>query len=117
MFYIFKRLLLGLTLFFTASAFLLLSYTTHRTTSSNRAQETEQSHKWKILMAMLVDAAPMEEARQGMMTGLKQAGLVEGRDYELIVQSAQGDMPTMNSIMDSAASKEFDMILTITTPA
>jgi ABC-type uncharacterized transport system substrate-binding protein len=117
MIYIFKRLLLGFTLLSAASAFLLLSDTSHRATHSDRAQEAEQHRKWKILMAMLVDAAPMEEARQGMMTGLKQAGLEEGRDYELLVQSAQGDMPTMNNIMDSAASKEFDMILTITTPA
>jgi len=34
--------------------------------------------------------------------GLRESGLVEGRDYELKVGNAQGDMPTLNTLIDAA---------------
>jgi ABC-type uncharacterized transport system substrate-binding protein len=43
--------------------------------------------------------------------------MVEGRDYELRVHNAQGDMPTLNSMIDAAVTSQADMIYTSTTPA
>ncbi len=59
----------------------------------------------------------MEETHHGMMEGLRQSGLVEGRDYEITTHNAQGDMATLNSILDTASSDRFDMVFTISTPA
>ncbi|MCI0413894.1 ABC transporter substrate-binding protein [bacterium] len=106
-----KRLLLGLILITIASSVLLLSDLHHRKSSS------KPTKKWRILLTLLVEAPPMEEAHQGMMEGLRQSGLVEGQDFEVVVRNAQGDMPTLNSILDTAAVEKTDMIFTITTPA
>jgi len=43
--------------------------------------------------------------------------LVEGRDYELKVGNAQGDLPTLNTLIDAALTAQADMVYTITTPA
>ncbi len=75
------------------------------------------SKKWKIHLVMLVEAPPMEEAREGIMEGFKQSGLIEGRDFEMTMRNAQGDMPTLISIMDSVVVDKSDMVMTITTPA
>lgn len=109
---VFKRLLLGLILIAFASSILLFS-DLHR----RKHHPTTHAKKWRILLAMLVDAPPMEEAYEGMREGLRQSGLVEGHDFELIVRNAQGDMPTLNSIMDSGTDPKIQMVFTITTPA
>ncbi len=108
---IFKRLLLGLILIALASSVLLFS------DLRRRKRSTHPTKKWTILLAMLVEAPPMEEAHQGMREGLKQTGLVEEQDFEIIVRNAQGDMPTLNSILDSGTDEKIDMVFTITTPA
>ena len=115
---VFKRLLLGIILILIASGILLFSDLQHRKSGAIRNQsEPEPVKKWRILLAMLVEAPPMEEAEEGMRSGLKQAGLLEGQDYEITVRNAQGDMATLNSILDTASSEKVDMVFTITTPA
>jgi ABC-type uncharacterized transport system substrate-binding protein len=44
------------------------------------------------------------------------AELQEGIDYELIVRNAQGDMPTLTSLVDAALGDRSDLILTLSTP-
>ncbi|MGH9858048.1 MAG: ABC transporter substrate-binding protein, partial [Acidobacteriota bacterium] len=114
-----KRLLLGIILILIASGILLFSDVKHRQRGAvrNEPVESQQTKKWRILLAMLVEAAPMEEASEGMRAGLNQAGLVEGQDYEIVERNAQGDMATLNSILDTASTDQVDMIFTITTPA
>jgi ABC-type uncharacterized transport system substrate-binding protein len=65
----------------------------------------------------LVNAPSIDETEQGIRKGLKEAGLVEGRDYELKVGNAQGDLPTLNTLIDAALTAQADMVYTITTPA
>ncbi len=73
--------------------------------------------KWKIHLIELVNAPAIEEARNGVLAGLREAGLAEGRDYEIRVQNAQGDMPTLSSLIDAAVTAQVDMVYTISTPA
>jgi ABC-type uncharacterized transport system substrate-binding protein len=114
-----KRLLLGIILILIASSILLFSDVKHRrgTTEPDERQISQHAKKWRILLAMLVEAPPMEEAGDGMRAGLKQAGLIEGHDYEIVERNAQGDMATLNSILDTASTDQVDMIFTLTTPA
>jgi ABC-type uncharacterized transport system substrate-binding protein len=51
-----------------------------------------------------------------MRAGLRDAGLVEGRDYELSVRNAQGDMATLTAMVDAALSSGADLLLTTSTP-
>jgi ABC-type uncharacterized transport system substrate-binding protein len=72
--------------------------------------------KWKIQIVEYANVLDVEEARHGVLDGLKQAGLVEGRDYEVKISNAQNDMPTVNALIDSALSDQVDMLVTLSTP-
>ena len=73
--------------------------------------------KWRIHLVELVNTPAIDDTEQGIRKGLKEAGLVEGRDYELKVGNAQGDLPTLNTLIDAALTEQADMVYTITTPA
>ena len=71
---------------------------------------------WKTRLVLYVETPPAEEALQGVHEGLAASGLVEGRDYTMTAASAQGDMATLSSIMDSVASDGTDLLVTLSTP-
>src|SRR5262249_31233539 len=52
----------------------------------------------------------------GVRVGLREAGLVEGRDYVATVRNAQGDMATVNSLIDAAITERSDLLITFSTP-
>jgi ABC-type uncharacterized transport system substrate-binding protein len=58
----------------------------------------------------------VEEAEHGVLTGLRESGLVEGRDYEVKIRNAQGDMGTVNSLIDAAVGDGADLLITLSTP-
>ena len=49
--------------------------------------------------------------------GLYDAGLVAGRDYEIKVTNAQGDMATLNGLVDAAVTDQADLIVTLSPEA
>jgi len=57
-----------------------------------------------------------ERCRDGLMDGINQAGYQEGRDYNLIVYNAQGDMSTLSSIMTTVKSDKVDLLMVVSTP-
>lgn len=73
--------------------------------------------KWNIALIELVDAPAIEESRKGVLAGLRESGLVEGRDYEIRILNAQGDLAGLPGLVDAALTGGADMIYTITTPA
>ena len=81
------------------------------------ATQARPGKKWKIHLIELVDAPAIEESRRGILSGLRETGLVEGRDYEIRLLNAQGDMATLSSLIDAAVTGQADMVYTITTPA
>ena len=58
----------------------------------------------------------VEEAEEGVLGGLRDSGLVEARDYSVRIRNAQGDMATMNSLVDAAISDRTDLLITFSTP-
>ena len=44
------------------------------------ASSARPGKKWKIYLIELVNAPAIEDSRNGVLSGLKEAGLVEGRD-------------------------------------
>ncbi len=71
--------------------------------------------KWRLSLVELNRVVDVEEAEQGVLDGLKDAGLVEGRDYTYTVRNAQGDMATVTGLID-AATTDSDLIVTFSTP-
>ena len=106
-----QRLWLGTTLIGLVSAILLLSDSGARPGSSG----TPAHRKWKVNILAFITAADSEDCQRGMREGLA-ASLKEGEDYEVVVRNAQGDMPTLSSLVDAAMSDGADLIMTLSTP-
>lgn len=71
---------------------------------------------WSVDILEYVNVLDVEEGEKGIRAGLREAGLVEGRDYTIRVRNAQGDMPTLSTLVDAALSDGTDMIMTLSTP-
>jgi len=108
MWHIAKRLALGVFLIVAAAAVLLVSDWKHRRGDTKRP--------WKIVLVRYVDAQFAEDTTRGIEAGLAEAGLQQGRDFTLKIISAQGDIVTLNSIMDAVKTEEADLVMTISTP-
>ena len=57
-----------------------------------------------------------ERCEEGLLDGLELAGLVEGRDYDLRIYNAQGDMSTLSGIMNNIRTDRVDLLMVISTP-
>ncbi len=72
---------------------------------------------WQLRLLSYINSPDVEEAEQGLRDGLKSAGLVERRDYELKTANAQGDMTALHGMVDAALADRADLLLTISTQA
>jgi putative ABC transport system substrate-binding protein len=73
---------------------------------------TAQANKpAKLFLVKFNEAADSESGENAIRVGLKQSGLVENLDYTLKVTSAQGDMPTLISLVDSAVADNVDILI------
>jgi len=72
---------------------------------------------WRLRLASYINSADAEDAEQGVRAGLSAAGMVEGRDYEWKSLNAQGEMATLNGLIDAAVADHADLILTVSTQA
>ena len=88
-----------------------------KTDAATKAASAALSKRWKIHLVQLADSPVLDECREGVMQGLREAGLIDGRDYEFTFRSAHGDMPTLNSLIDAAVTAQADMVYTLSTPA
>lgn len=84
--------------------------------NGDRYALTMPTKKWKVSIIEYNNVLDVEESEEGVMEGLKEAGLVEGRDYEINVKNAQGDMTTINSLIDTALTEGADLLITMSTP-
>lgn len=117
MLYAFKRLALGLGLIVLASAILLFTDRGGRRSTTVLASAPGQplSKKWHLGFIELNRVLDVEEAEAGVLEGLRDAGLVEGRDFEKTIRNAQGDMATVNGLIDAAVA-DSDLLITFSTP-
>ena len=53
----------------------------------------------------------------GLRRGLKEAGLVEGRDFTTTYRNAQGDIATLNAMFDELNGDDTDLVVSFSTPA
>jgi ABC-type uncharacterized transport system substrate-binding protein len=72
--------------------------------------------KWRLGLIELNQVSDVEEAEHGVLDGLKEAGAVEGRDYEKTIRNAQGDMATVSALVDAAIGDQADLLVTFSTP-
>ena len=67
-------------------------------------------------MLSFVETPTTEEVEKGVLDGLREAGLVEGRDYVMGRLNAQGDVATANSLVDAVVTRNSDLLISLTTP-
>ena len=72
--------------------------------------------QWKVDILEYVNVVDSEDAERGIRAGLQRSGLVEGRDYTVRLRNAQGDMPTLSTLVDTAQSDGADLLVTLSTP-
>lgn len=105
-----KRIL-GLISFLTAGIILT------GCSSGAASQGLKDKKKIKIGISQLVEHPALDSARQGFIKALKDKGYEEGKNIELDIQNAQGDIPTAQSIAQKFVSTNKDMIFAIATPS
>ena len=81
------------------------------------AEPPPLARKAKIDVIEYLETPNVELNREGVLAGFEKAGLKRGRDYELRVRNAQGDMATLNTIVDASVADGADILLTAATPA
>ncbi|PYQ27131.1 MAG: ABC transporter substrate-binding protein [Acidobacteria bacterium] len=109
-----RRIALGIAVVAVASAILLLSDLQHRERAARRALTKKKT--WKIYFVQYNDVIDVKDAERGVLDGLRESGLEDGRDYEVQILNAQGDMATVSALIDSAITGGADMLITFSTP-
>lgn len=72
---------------------------------------------WKLGLAGFSETPILEDVVKGFSLGLKDAGLVEGKDFATTLRTAQGDIATLNTLLDDYNGGDTDLIVCISTPA
>lgn len=72
--------------------------------------------KWKIAVIQYNETPPSEETLAGMAEAWQHSKLKEGVDYEVKIQSAQGDMSALGGMLDAAVTNGADLIVPLSTP-
>ena len=110
----FRRIALGIAVVAAASAILLLSDLQHRERAARKA--LAKKRVWKIYFVQYNDVIDVKDAERGVRAGLDESGLVNGRDYQIQILNAQGDMATVSALVDAAVTGGADMLITFSTP-
>lgn len=72
---------------------------------------------WKLCAIMYTESPPAEETVAGLREGMAKWPLAEGKDYTFKLLNAQGDVGTLNSLIDAALTDGADIIIPISTPS
>ncbi|MCX6553005.1 MAG: hypothetical protein NTY02_18725, partial [Acidobacteria bacterium] len=109
MIYAIKRLSLGLILIAAASAVLLFADWGRRTSGPSR--------QIRIAIVQHNNTPPLDDGVRGLLDGLAEAGLVDGRAVRLQRFNAQGDMATAVAIARQVTAGDFDLVASVSTPS
>lgn len=109
-----RRIALGIGVVAAASVILLLSDLGHRERAARKAPTKKRT--WKIYFVQYNDVIDVKDAEKGVFDGLRESGLENGRDFEVKVLNAQGDMATVSALIDAATTAGADMLITFSTP-
>lgn len=77
----------------------------------------EPEKTYAIGMVTIASHPSLDQIQQGVKDSLAQAGFVEGQNLKIISGNAQGDMATMNTIIQQFLDEKVDLIVATTTPA
>jgi putative ABC transport system permease protein len=73
--------------------------------------------KIKIGVVQFTDNSLLDVTRDSFVKELQNLGYVDGKNYQIILENAHGDAPTINTIIDKFLRDDVNLILTISTSA
>src|SRR5262245_11920057 len=103
-----RRLALGVGLIVAASAVLLLSDPQRKTGGSDTIK--------RVAVVSYTSTRVFEDGERGLLDGLAEEGFIEGRNLEVVRYNSEGDRATAAMIADEVVGRDFDLILTLSTP-
>lgn len=77
----------------------------------------KKSEKYKIGISQFAEHGSLDNCREGFLAGLKEAGLVEGTDFEVEYQNAGAEPATATQIAQSFSAGNVDIMVGIATPS
>ena len=86
------------------------------TASSGGSTNRPLAKTWRVSLVEFNQTVDIEESERGVLDGLREAGLVEGRDFTKSIRNAQGDMPAVSAMIGAAVSEGSDLIIPFSTP-
>ena len=108
-----RRLILGLVLIAAAAALLLFSDLGSRIQPDDAQSPAEKTVRLAILQH--VSQTVLDQGREGIMAGLAERGWVAGRNLDVKLYNAEGDLTVGQAIAKEMISGGNDMLLTIST--
>src|SRR5262245_38412166 len=106
-----RRLSLGVGLIVAASAMLLLSDPAGKT----RAKTSADSKMRRVAVVNFSSTMTLEEGQRGLLDGLADEGFIDGQTMELRLFNAETDRATAVAIAKDVVSRDFDLIVTVST--
>jgi len=82
---------------------------------SEDSQDDPESKKWKFSIVKYEELQQTEDAEKGLRAGLRDAGLVEGVNYDIYSRSAQGDITTLLNLVDAVNTDGTDLLISMQT--
>lgn len=76
----------------------------------------ESKVQYNIGIGQFADHVSLDNCREGFIEGLKQEGIIEGKNLKIDYQNANADGGTANLIANMFVSKNYDLVLGIATP-
>src|SRR6056297_86993 len=70
-----------------------------------------------IGISQFVEHPALDAAKDGFIDGLAAEGFVEGENIEVLLENAQADFPTTQTIAQKFKQEKLDLILAIATPS
>ena len=73
-------------------------------------------HVYKIGLAQIIEHTSLNTIRESMLAELAVLGYKDGENIQVDAKNAQGEQSTLNSIMQTFAGDNKDLIVAIATP-
>src|SRR5262245_6469661 len=106
-----RRLSLGVGLIAAASALLLFS----DPVANSRSKTADGAKRLKVAVVNFSSTMTLEEGQRGLIDGLAAEGFVDGQTMELKLFNAETDRATAVAIAKDVVSRDFDLIVTVST--
>ena len=84
---------------------------------SGNGSSSGSEEAYTIGISQFAEHGSLDNCREGFLEGLKEAGIEEDKNLEVLYDNAQADTGTASTIANNYVSKKVDMICAIATPS